>query len=154
MRLLLSALFFATTIGLCGAELTTVDEPEVTESNHLAVASTYKTSRRIFFRNGIKVAALVTEKSTVLNFPPKTKRVLQFLIGDDGWVEIDLDDPRLFTSHLAIETTISATADSITVTVPKRSYCEVFFKSTGKFLDGADRDKLAPDLLKQSPLHR
>jgi len=146
-------LLFATT-GFAASESTTVDESEVVDNKQSAilksvdVPSSYKTSKRLFLRNGIKVAALVTATSSMRNEPPKVRKLIQFLIDDDNWVEIDLGDPRLFTSRFVSEATISATDDSITVTAPKQSYCEVFFKSTGTFLDGPTREKMVPEFLK------
>ena len=147
-------MLLVTTSGLSASELTTVDEPEVVDTKQSAVLksvgvpSTLKTSKRLFLRNGIKVAALVTETRSMFNDPPKIRKLIQFLIDDNNWVEIDLGDPRLFTSRLVAEATISATDDSITVTAFKQSYCEVFFKSTGQFLDGPNREKMVPEFLK------
>jgi hypothetical protein len=65
-------------------------------------------------------------------------------IDSDNWIEINLADPKIFSSHFVGEAIIVATNDSITVAMPKKQYCEIFFKSTGAFMDGSERERFAP----------
>lgn len=145
---------------ILASELTVVDEPELTDSKQFAelkkagVPATIKISRRLYLRKGVKVAAFVTETTTILNAPPTVRKYVQFLIDDDNWIEFLIEDPSIFTSRQGADTTVSATGDSITVRAEKRLYFEIYFRSTGKFLDAPDRDKLAPDFLKSIPKPR
>jgi hypothetical protein len=58
-----------------------------------------------------------------------------------------VDDPRRFYSHFTGQVSVDASDDSVTVTAPKARYCEVFFKSNGTFMDGADHERFAHDAL-------
>jgi hypothetical protein len=160
-KALLSILSLATTTGFAASELTTVDEPEAETNTQqtailksIGLASNFKSSKRVFLRDGVKVAALITTTNAIGDKPPEVRKLVQFYIDSDNWVEIDLADPRRFVSHFVAEATVSATDDSITVTAPKKRYCEVFFKSTGAFMDGATREQVAPGFLSDVPLPR
>ena len=160
-KAIVSLLSLATTTCFAASELTTVDEPEAATNTQQAailksigMASNFKTSKRVFLRDGVRVAALITTTTGIGDKPPEIRKFVQFYIDADNWVEIDLSDPRRFVSHFITEATVSATDDSITVTSPKKRYCEVFFKSTGAFMDGATREKVAPGFLSDTPVPR
>ncbi len=145
-------LLFASTTGFAASELTIVDEPAM-ESNAqqstilkgVGVDSGFKSSKRIFLRDGVKVAALITTTESIGEKPPTTRKFVQFYIDSGNWLEINLDNPKIFSCHFTTEVSVSASEDSITVTAPKIRYCEVFFKSTGSFLDGAMHERFAHD---------
>ena len=152
---LFSLLLFATTTGFAASELTTVDEPEKATNTQEAallkstgMAASFKSSKRVFSRDGTKVAAIITTTDAIGDKPPVVRKFVQFFIDSDNWIEINLADPRIFFSHFVSEVSVSASDDSITVTAPKQRYCEVFFKSTGAFMDGATRERLAADFLR------
>ena len=155
-------LLFTATQVFAASELTTVDEPETVDPNLAALAGMLKkagglaldrkSSRRVFLRNGVKVAALITTTDKIGDRPPSIWKSIEFYIDANNWVSINLGDPQRFESHFTEEASISATNDSITVTAPKKGYCEVFFKSNGTFMDGDQRDKIAPGFLKEKPV--
>lgn len=160
MRNVLFSLFLlVTTTSFAASELTFVDEPEKETNAQVAAllkksgyASSFKSSKRVFFRDGVKVAALITTVRSMGGRPPVTTKFVQFYIDLDNWIQIDLSDPRRFESRFVVEANVSATDDSITVTAPKKRYCEVFFKSTATFMDGATREQLAPSFLEGAPV--
>ena len=148
-------LLFATSTGFAASELTTVDEPEKETNTQqsallksVGMAASFKSSKRVFSRDGTKVAAIITTTDTIGDKPPVVRKFVQFFIDSDNWIEINLADPRIFFSHFATEVSISASDDSITVTAPKKQYCEVFFKSTGAFMDGSTHERFAADSLR------
>jgi hypothetical protein len=157
IKLSIFFLICAATRTFASSELTTTDEPETIDPGMAAMAAILKkagtpaielkSSRRVFLRNGVKVAALITRTNKLGNNPPETGKFIEFYIDANNWISISLDDPRRFESHFAEEASVSATNDSITVTAPKKGYCEVFFKSTGAFLDGDQREKVVPSVL-------
>jgi len=149
-------LLLAPWVGFAASELTIVDEPEketnkpgVAILKSVGMASKFKISKRVFVRKGVKVAAIITTTESIGDIPPVTRKYVQFYVDADNWIEINLADPRIFYSRFVTEVTISASDDSITVTVPKKQYCEVFFKSTGKFLDGNLRESVAAGYLQR-----
>ena len=153
-KALLPLLLFTITISFAASELTTIDEPEKDYDTQQAailksagLTSSFKSSKRVFLRDGVRVAALVATADTVGDKPPIVGKFVQFHIDADNWVEINLTDPRIFSSHLVTEVRVSSTKDSITVSAPKKRYCEVFYKSSGTFMDGAERERFAPGLL-------
>jgi hypothetical protein len=150
-----SLLSFATATGLSASELTTVDEPEKDTNTQQSamlksagLALSFKSRKRVFSRDGIKVAALITLTDTIGDKPPLVRKLVQFYIDSDNWIEINLADPRIFFSHFVTEVSVSASDDSITVTAPRKRYCEVFFKSTGAFMDGATHERFAAEALR------
>lgn len=156
----LSLLLFAATTAFSAAELTTVDEPEKEINAPLAAtfkssgtAASFKSSKRIFLRDGVKVAELITSTQAIGDKPPTVAKFVLFHIDANNWLEINLDDPRRFNSHFAGEVSVEASDDSITVTAPKTHYCEIFFKSNGTFLDGASRERIAGSFLNAEVIH-
>jgi hypothetical protein len=102
----------------------------------------------VFLREGVKVAALINTTDTIGGKPPVVRKFVQFYIDSDNWIEINLADPRIFVSRFVTEVSVSSSDDSITVTAPKKRYCEVFFKSTSAFMDGATHERFAADSLR------
>ncbi len=154
-KVFLSLLLFVTTTSFAASELKTVDEPETDASTpqvailkRAGIASSFKINRRVFSRDGTKVAAIITTTDTIGDKPPVVTKFVQFFIDSDNWIEINLADPQSFSSHFVAEVLMSATNDSITVTAPKKRYCEVFFKSTGVFMDGSMHEIFSSDSLR------
>jgi hypothetical protein len=125
--------------------LTVVDEPEVEDAfmalpyTKAGMKASFAVSNRVFSRDGKKVAVLrkVTEK--IEGSEARITRGLQFWIDDDNWAILNLDNPSIVQSHFAVAADVTATADSVSVDVPSRDYVEVYFKSTGQFMDGEVR---------------
>lgn len=130
------------TLSTYASELKVVEAPEETIDLHLAIPGTARVSKKHFFREGRKVAVIQTRVESLSNLPPRTLRLLQMLIGNDGWVEIDLDGRQNVISYCTSPTSLVLTKDSILVTAPNSGYCETYFFKEEKFLDGKDRDKL------------
>lgn len=120
----------------------------------MGVASDSKGSRRVFLRNGVKVAALITVTISIGPMPPQTHKFIQFYIDADNWIEINLADPRRFYAHFVAEVNVNASDDSVVVTAPKKGYCEIFYKSNGTFMDGELREQSAPGFMAGEMLPR
>ncbi len=155
-KVLLFLLLFATATGFAASELTTVDKPEVDTNPEMptvlkpsGIVASFKSRQHQFLRDGVKVAALITRTVRIGDKPPLITKFIQFYIDADNWLEIDLDDPRRFFSHFTSDVQIDASEDSVTVTARKARYFEVFFKSTGTFMDGELHKHLAQDYLRE-----
>jgi hypothetical protein len=155
MKTFLSLVLFATATAFGASELTVVDEAEKETMppkqaallKSVGVNSSIKVSKRAFQRDDRKIGALLTITQAVDKNPPSVATHIQFYIDENNWLEIDLANPQIFFSRFVSEVQVSATNDSITVTAPKQKYCEVFFKSTRKFMDGAEHERFASSLL-------
>jgi hypothetical protein len=156
MKLIPSLLLLAASTSFC-SELTWVDEPEVDDPIQVkpltagGIKATAKASKRVFSRDGIRVAELVTNVITIENKKPMTTKSIRFVIDKDNWFSVSLDEPRVHRSRTKIEVAILASPDSITVVAPERKYCETFFQSTRKFMNDKMRDETAPSFFKSLP---
>ena len=133
---------------LRASDLRVEDEPEQTKELDVALPVTIVTKRKVFYRDGKKIGAIIDWTQKVQGVPPEHNRILQFFVGPDAWVEANLEGPRSVVTKSAEPILVFAADDAITVHAPDAGYYEMFFlKGDQKFLDGKSRDSVIRDAL-------
>ena len=148
IRLLICCVYYNAGLFVVASELRVSDEPEKVEEQKFGVHRKVTISRKVFYRETHKVAAIVTSKEILLDLPPRNERFLQFLVADGSWVQLNLDSRKLISMRACVELFVSSTEGSISVSAPALGYFETyFFDGGGRFLDGEQRKGLYKDLL-------
>jgi hypothetical protein len=148
MKRLASLLIFACSAAF-GSEMTWKDLPEVDDPAQVSLftaggmKASAKTTKRVYSRDGVRVAELVT---TVITVGDKTTTgtSIRFFIDEENWVSVSVDEYRTYRSWTKIEVAVLGSTGSVTIVAPGRKYCEKFSLSDRKFWDDETRDLNAP----------